>query len=289
MIKLEKNTSYINNWNLFSKSLILKENQNQNKKLFIVQNQNDLNNYIKIFDFLNLQYQIINSQANLIDLLFNKTWFYIINSEILEINIDKINQLKYNSLEFKVGETINQENIIKKLNTLNYNFNEYQNPASYNKKWDILNIYSKDNKKQYSISFWWDTIEEIIQITKIGEIRKDNIKLDNLYIWKADNIAENLKTNYSILDSILDNNFLIILDNLDFSKHYENIIKKAKNIISFDYLGNKKLIIKDLKISTPKIKNSIQLKEFLEKNKNITIYTKNPKTINNFINFNSLI
>ncbi len=288
MLKLEKNTSYINNWNLFSKSLILKENQNQYKKLFIVQNQNDLNNYSKIFDFLNIWYQVIDSQANLIDLLFNKDWFYIINSEILEINIDKINQLKYNSLELKTNETINYEETIKKLNTLNYSFNEYQNPASYNKKWDILNIYSKDNKKQYIISFWWDTIEEITQITKIWEIKKDTIKLDKLYIWKADNIAENLKTNYNILDSILDNDFLIILDNLDFYKYYEKIIKKAKNIISFDYLGNKNLIIKDLNITSPKIQTSLELKNILNKEKQINIFTKNIKTIQNFIDFNDI-
>jgi ADP-dependent phosphofructokinase/glucokinase len=48
------------------------------------------------------------------------------------------------------------------------------------------------------------------------------------------------------------------------------------------------LIIKDLEIKSPKIENSLQLKEFLEKNKNTIIYTKNPKTINNFIEYNNL-
>jgi transcription-repair coupling factor (superfamily II helicase) len=289
MIKLEKNTSYINNWNYFSKSLILKENKDLLKYvLFIVSSGKDLNNYEKLFEFLNIDFQTINSQENLIDYLFNKKWFYIINSEILENQIDKKNQLLYNSLNLKVWETINYEELIKKLNSLNFKFSEYENPSSFNKKWDILTINSSDFKKQYIISFWWDTIENITQIKKIWEIRKDKTNLDNVYIGKADKIQENIKNNNNILDNILDNNCLVILDNLDFDTNYDNIIKKSKDIISFDYLWNKKLIIKDLEIKSPKIENSLQLKEFLEKNKNTIIYTKNPKTINNFIEYNNL-
>ena len=289
MLKLQKNTSYINNWNYFSKSLILKENQDLLKSgLFIVSSEKDLNNYEKIFQFLNIDFQTINNQENLVDYFFNKSWFFIINSEILETQIDKTNQLIYNSLQLKVWENINYEELIKKLNALNFKFSEYENPATFNKKWDILTINSSDFKKQYVISFWWDTIEEITQIKKVWKVRKDRESLDKVYIGKADKIQENIKNNNSILDNIIDNNWLVILDNLDFYPHYEKLINSLKNIISFDYLGNKKLIIKDLEMTTPKIENSIGLKEYLEQNKDAIIYTKNPKTINNFIEYNNL-
>ena len=64
MLKLQKNTSYINNWNYFSKSLILKENKDLLKSsLFIVANDKDLNNYEKIFNFLNIDFQIIGKKG----------------------------------------------------------------------------------------------------------------------------------------------------------------------------------------------------------------------------------
>jgi len=289
MLKLQKNTSYINNWNYFSKSLILKENKDLLKSsLFIVANDKDLNNYEKIFNFLNIDFQIINNQQNLIDYLFNNSWFFIISAEILNQEIDEKKQLLFHSLHLKVWEAINLEDLIKKLNSLNFKFSEYQNPATFNKKWDILTINSSDWKKQYIISFWWDTIEEITQIKKVWEIRKDTNKIDSLYIWKADKIEKQDKNWQSILDSILDKNWLVILDNLDFDPNYEKIINSLENIISFDYLPNKKLNIVDLEITFPKIKNSIELKDFLEKNKNTTIYTKNPKTIKNFLKYNNL-
>ncbi len=289
MFKLQKNTSYINNWNYFSKSLILKENRDLLKSsLFIVPNDKDLNNYEKIFNFLNIDFQIINNHQNLVDYLFNNSWFFIISAEILNQEIDEKKQLIFHSLNLKIWETINYQDLIKKLNSLNFKFSEYQNPATFNKKWDILTINSADWKKQYIISFWGDTIEEITKIKKVWEIRKDTSKIDNLYIWKADKIEKQDKNWQNILDSILDKNWLVILDNLNFEQNYEKIINSLENIISFDYLANKKLNIIDLQITFPKIKNSIELKEFLEKNKNTTIYTKNPKTIKNFLDYNKL-
>ncbi len=289
MQKLEINKSYINSGNLFSKSLIIKQNQDFTSWIFIVWNDNELNNYKKIFDFLSIWYQIINSQANLIDFLYNNNWFFIINSEILNTKIDKKQQLLYKSLNLKTWKTIEYQELIKKLNQLNYKFNEYENPASFNKKWDILNIYSPDYKKQYIISFWWDTIEEIQEIIKVWEIRKDTKQLNNVYIWKAEQIEENNDSNNNILDSILDINKNIIIDNLDFDKNYSKIITKSKNLISFNYLAEKKLKIIDLEIIVPKIESSIDLKNhLLNTKKQIQIYTKKTKTISNFIEYNNL-
>ncbi len=288
MLKLQKNSSYINWNNIFFKSLVLKENKLQNS-LFIAL-EDKINLYTKIWDFLNIDYQIINSLDNLIDYIFNDNSFFIISSNLIEQKIDQKSQLLYNSIELKKWQNISQEELIKKLISLNYSYSEFEKSASYNKKWDTINIFSKDLKKEYKITFWWDIIDEIILIKKIWEIRKDTFNLDKIFIGKIDNLQEIEKSKTTILDIIIDKNWLVILDNLEFDNFYEELIKKLDNKISFDYIWNKNLKIIDLNLKVPKIENSINLKDFLEKNnkKEIIFYTKNKETIKNFLDFNNL-
>jgi hypothetical protein len=69
---MKKNISYINSANFFSKSTLLKNNQDKTIKLFIVETNKDLENYEKILDFLDVDFRILNNYETLNSLVFNK-------------------------------------------------------------------------------------------------------------------------------------------------------------------------------------------------------------------------
>jgi len=294
---MQENISYINSWNFFSKSMFLKEklktppNPLHEGGLLIVETNKDIENYEKIWDFLKIDFRIIDKLEWLQDLVFNKNWFFISSIEILEnLDINK-NQFEHFSIQIEKNKTYNLEEISKTLIDLWYSFSEYNNSWTFKKTWDILKIISPDSKKIYNISFWWDEVEEINVNWKI---RKE------IFIWKNEALTQSLPWGREVTADLW--NFLeiinsplqrgarggIILDNLNFSKYYDILCNNLENYSNFDYIPNKNLKIIDLEISIPNIKNTLELKQILENKKEIKIYTKNVKVINNFIEYNSI-
>lgn len=280
-MKLQKNTSYINTWNTFSKAMLLKKVNIENW-LIIVESDKDVHNYKKIFEYIWIDYREIDNYSIFIDLIFNQKWFFITNSLLCEIYFDKPSQIKYNSILLNINESIIIEELIKKLNDLWYKFCEYNNAWTYSKKWDILTITSTDNKKVYTISFWWEIIEEISD--------NKNNTYSKLYIWKNINIFDfNNSNSKNTIYDLLWNTIFTIIDSLDFNKNYENLTNNLKNYCSFDYVWNKNLIINNLEIKNIKINTLNEFKDILEnKNNNITIYTKSEKTIKQYLEYNNI-
>ncbi len=288
---MNKNISYINYGNIFSKSFFIKENLKEKSSLLITETNKDIENYEKIMSFLNMDFRVLNTYESLNDLVFNKSWFFITSLEILEnIELPK-NQLKHFSISLEKGWDYNLNELTKKLLELKFSFSEYENSWTFRKNWDIFKIISSDSKTKYEISFWWDTIEEIRVNSKIVE---------NINIWKNEPLTQSLPWGREVATNL--NNFLeiispenfIILDNLNFSKYYDILNEKIKNISSFDYIPNKNLKIIDLEITIPKIENTNELKETLTQSlpwgREVAteIYTKNTKVIENFIEYNSI-
>jgi transcription-repair coupling factor (superfamily II helicase) len=284
---MQENISYIHGWNFFSKSHILKNNIKSDCSLIIVENNKDLEIYERIFNFLDIKFRTLDTLENLGDLIFNKSWFFIASLEVLEnIKINK-NQLKHFSLELEKVQSYKLDDITKKLNELSYKFSEFENPWTFKKSWDTIKIISPDSKNKYEISFWGDEIEEIRVNSKVSE--KVNIWKNELLSISVDPHSSPLLEGEEIecfLDIISDDIF-IILDNLNFSKYYDILTNKLRNFSCFDYIANKNLEIIDLEIDTPKIKNTNELKDILNK-KNVSFYTKNTKTIKNFLEYNNI-
>lgn len=299
---MKNKISYINSWNSFSKSLFLKEDINNDCFLFIVENSKDVENYSKIFDFIKLNFRVINNYEALNDLVFNKiqkakelSWkstLYITSLDILNNIEHKKIQLEHFSVNLEKNKTYNFNELTKKLIDLNFKFSEYKNAWTFSKNWDIFSITTADSKNKYEISFWWETIEEI---------RKNWELIDKINIWKNSPILISpLKReitiewwnekNLNIFFEIIDPNTFVLLDNLNFSKYYEELTNKIGNFSSFDYIANKSLKIIDLEINSPKIDNTWELKSYLEKNNKliVKIYTKNTKVIKNFLEYNNI-
>jgi len=280
-IELTKQTSYINSWNFFSKSLIIKENLEENKKIvLIIDSEKNLNQYKKTFEYLKINYEQVENYSSLCNLIYNEiNWvFFVLNYKIKE-NIVKESQLLYFSQIIEKWQNYDIDEIIKKLTKIGYEFSEYSNSWTYKKSWDILSISDFSWNIEYKISFWGTSVEEILV---------NNISVEKIIIWWKNNIFnDNIKKESNLFNYLKSFNFFIILDSLDFSEFYEDKINNFDNFCSFDFVGNKSLKIKDLEIKTPIIENIDNLKEVLNK-ENIFIYTKNRKTIDNFINYNEL-
>lgn len=290
MFKLEKNTSYINSGNYFSKSLILqKQAWNHNSSFFLVESEKELENYKKILNYLFVPYKTLDNLSNIIDLSLNRSSLFLWTTIVLEKNFKILEQIKYESIYLKKDDNIDLDELIKKLVNLWYNFSEYGIKWSYKKSWDILSITSSDGKTKYDISFWWNTIEEINKTFIINEFKKETSNITEFYLW--DNISLN---DYEISDKktsdfldLLSNDTFKILDSLDFNNYYDKLNEKLDNYCSLDFVGNKKLNIKDLEINNLKIENIDDLKDILKKHKSI-IFTKSSQSIKNFLEYNDL-
>ena len=281
---IKKNISYINSWNFFSKSLFLKSSLKSICSLIIVESEKEVSIYEKIFNFLSINFRTLDKQESLNDLIFNKSEFFITSIEKIEnINTNK-NQLQHFSLEITKGQSYDLEQITKRLLELEYKFSDFENPGTFKKAWDTIRITSSDSKNNYEISFWGDEIEEIRLNSKVFE---------KINIWKNSNIKP-FTNNGQATEGIeqfletLDEETFVILDNLNFSIHYDKLTNKLENFTCIDYITNKDLNkVIDLEINVPKIKNTNELKEITKKKK-VTFYTKNEKTIKNFLEYNNI-
>jgi len=326
-IKLENRTSYTNSWNFFSKSLIIKENLEKIKKIaLIIDSEKSLNQYKKVFDYLKVSYEEIENYSSLCNLSYSNSWLFLILNYKLKEEIVKESQLLHFSLILEKWSSQWINNYVKKLSELWYEFSEYLNKGTYKKSWDVLNIVDFSWIREYKISFWWDSVEEILEkklknsLSTEGFSPLNNNKefnnLEKIIIWWSKNIFNDEVKKESNLQNYLKNlnssskegfypqgapriplnNWLITLDSLDFSEFYEENIKILNNVCSFDFIWNKNLSIKNLDIEIPIVENIENLKEILSsppweggaRGGNISIYTKKRKTIDNFIDYNEL-
>lgn len=284
-IKLENKKSYLSWGNYFSKSMILK---NQDEKiLLVVENDRISWIYEKLLNFFWKNLIKINKNSSLVDLVLNDSkWLFV--TTIDDLSNIKINpyELKKESLYLKKDLTYDLNELIWKLTKHWYTYNEFGNPWSYRKIGDLIYIISFDWKKEYKISFWDNTIENIWEKEKVEQIFFKDIELDEVYIWSSEKI--DLETWESLYLSIKDSKLLTIFDLLDFQKSYEFVTSKLDKFCTFDYIWQRNQVL-DLEIKDLDIDNIDNLREKLNENKEKIIFTKNKKLIENFTNLNNIL
>ncbi len=282
-LDIEKNKHYINYWSIFSRLLLLKNELSKNNTfLIVVENEKQLTSYLKISEYLRIKLHSLDNFSDFVNFTYNNTWKYIVLKDFFSLNYDNYSQLEYtNIFTIKVWEDINITEITKKLNEYWYHFSEFNSTWSFKVVWDILS-FTDLIWHITKISFWWDTIEEIIVDTQ-------NIK--QFSFWKNEclnffNLVA--KVNKDILDKIHNTDSLVIVDSLDFYSSYDELVKSLLNFIIFNSLTNNSNSI-DLGIDELYIENIDDFKLLLEQ-KDIKkyIFTKNRNTINNFLELNNL-
>ncbi len=273
-LKIEKNKHYINFGSIFSRLLLLKnELENTNSFLLVVENEKNIRSYIKTSEYLGIELNELNTVSDFVNLFFNESWEYIANKDIFHLKHDSLEQFKYkNLLELKVWDKIILTELTEKLHNFNYTFSEYDNKNSFKVLWDTLSI--TDNIwNTVKISLWENEIESISNWKNI------------FYIWN--NIWLEFSTKYNILLDLPDN-ILVILDSLDFYSSYDKISKNLTNFIIFNSLSDKDnytdLSINDLYLEKIDDFKFILEEKWIQK----YIFTKNKKTIHNFLDLNNL-
>jgi len=250
--------------------------------LIVVENEKNLNSYIKTSNFLNIELKELNNMSDLINFIYNKSWKFIVNKELFNLKIESFSQVEYkNLLKVSKWDNIEINEITKKLNELWYNFSEYDNEWTFNIVWDILSFTDLSGVIT-KISFWWDTIEDIFVTNKSSE---------NFYFWKNENLdfdSTNKKNNKEFIEKITNTDSLFILDSLDFYSSYDEVSSKLVNFITFNSLKENDSYI-NLGINDLYIDKLEDFKLILEE-KGIKkyIFTKNRTTINNFLELNNL-
>jgi transcription-repair coupling factor len=292
-LKIYKNKSYINSGNIFSKLLMLQKYFESEKSiLIIVENEKKINEYIKINNYLKNQklskkniYEL-NNISDLVNIIYNKKWIYITTKDLfsLEWNFHLLEEKNIFVIEKK--QNIEISSITKKLNDFHYTFSENENSGTFQITWDTLSFIDM-SWHHYKITFWWDNVDEIIDM-------EDKKNIESLFIWKNvpllyNNIQRNNDVNFSLKDKISVSHSMIILDSVDFCSEYDSIITDLNNFIDLSYLWNNKEKI-DLSVCDLCIESIEDLKNIL-KNKSYEgkyIFTKSIKTFKNFLELNNI-
>lgn len=282
-IKLQKNKHYINYSSIFSRLLLLKEElEKSDSFLIVVENEKILENYLKTSEYLKIKINPLNNLSDLINVTYNNAWKYIVTKDLFNIKLDNFSQIEYKSLfKIKVWENIQISDITKKISELWYSFSDYENRATYKIVWDILSFTDLSGNTT-KISFWWDTIEDIVSNTN---------KIEEFYFWKNEILDFNnieKKLSVEIKDKIADSGILIILDSLDFYSSYDIIEQDLNNYIIFNSLSNNDNYI-NLWITDLYLEKIDDFKNILEEKwTKKYIFTKNKNTIKNFLDLNNL-
>ncbi|MDD4151102.1 MAG: CarD family transcriptional regulator [Candidatus Gracilibacteria bacterium] len=284
---LQTNTHYKNIGNTLYKTNLIKDLQKSEENILLIcENEISKKEYIKIFSEFSIDFFDINNYSELINLISNKTGFFIVSNEIFSsIKENMYEILNKISINIEVGKNLDSDIFLKKLIELDYNFSDYDTNFSYKKSGDTITINLE--KYLYKISLWGDSVEEILLINKSN--LNFSKKLNSINIGKnKEIILENSSyLNKEIFESINKLGIKTIFDNLDFSSNYEDFLKENFNFIAFDSINSPKISQVDMKIKDLFIEDLEEFRGILKKG-NIKIYTKNKKAIENFLKYNEI-
>ncbi|MDD2908054.1 MAG: CarD family transcriptional regulator [Candidatus Gracilibacteria bacterium] len=281
--EIQKNKVYTQAGNIFSKLIFSKSILNNEACfLIVVENEKHISNYIKIAKYLGIKLDIMDNISDIINLVYNGIGTYIVTKDFFSLDIESKNQFEYkNIFSIKKGYNIAISELTKKLNSLEIIFNEYQNPNTFFISGDTLNFTDKSGQL-IKISFWDNEVDEIFIGSKL---------VYNYTFGLNKNVGlldSNRKTSEALLEIYKSRDIFTILDNIDFYSSFDDIFVNLKEYVVFSSLGNFDTSF-SLGFNDLVIHNIDELKAILE-DKTISkyIFTKNKKTINNFLNLNNL-
>ena len=287
---IDINNHYINSGNDFSKQLLIADFlQKQDRPvLYFLSDEKNLNKWEKIQKYLGNNFQILAYYSQLIDISHNKIWKYFSLTNICELSLPSSEyDINTNIISLNHWDEIQIDSITQKLHDFWYKHSDHGNSGTFFVQWDTLNFTNIWASHTLKITFWWDTIEDIFIIdsqTNSSSSRKSAFIWNNIMLESFDNKNIFLEENKIYL-----NGWINILDTLDFYKYFENLIWISQEFIAFQNFSQSKRKEINLWINDLFLDNIDDLKHLFE-NKQFTkkiIYTKNTKSVKNFIEYNN--
>lgn len=290
MFQLENNQKYIDNGNIFSQSLLINSASKESKKLVVFDNPEKVNIFLKIYRKIFHETEVFELYDNIsyMKFLSSSSGTFVCDYNFFYQDLPGEYEINKNTLNIKRLSSYNMQDIVGKLVDFGYKYSEYLSvPGTYKKEWDIISIKTYLSNNFYKISFFWDEVEEMLEIDENYKVLWDHQEIN---IFNSLTLLEKPKTrilNKKFLNSIDCQTYLVELDLVD---DYKNILLNLKNKINFKLIEDWDEI--SLWICEPKIESLDEFKELLESTRkekiyNIKIYTKNYKTLSNFLEFNS--
>lgn len=266
---------YLNTWNIFSRYFLISKNLDRS---LIVTDTKNIKNYLKIFTYFDQDIYEVDNLSHIIDFIKNNNCNYIVDSRIFNLNLNLTRHI-----ELQVWLTLDVDDFIKSLNDYNYEFRGYLEWWDYKKLWDTIHLRLLDSHYTIIISFFGDEIEEIIldfwdRSSSIGSIFIPII--EQIDFWD-----EFKDFNSRVYDELDSKN--IILDNIDISPIYKSFIWRDRTIY-LDILKSSKYDQDNLDIRDLHIDDIDQFRDLILWDDNISIYTKRPSTIYNFLDNSSI-
>ncbi len=282
-IKLQKNQVYTQAGNTFLKLVLLMPILKEEACfLVIVENDKNISSYLKIAENLGVKLDTMDNISDIINLIYNGKWNYIVSKDIFNLDLWDKKQFEYkNVFKIKKWDSIKISDFTKKLNELWYLFSEHQNPNTFFVSWDTFN-FTTSSWVLLKISFWWDEIDSIFLDKEI---------IDEYTFW-ANLSLNNLEYTSDIKETFLslykEKEIFTVLDSIDYYSSFDYIFEDLKSYIVFASLWNNSQN-KDLWFTDLVLHNVDEFRNLLQdKSKTKFVITKNKKTINNFLNLNNL-
>ena len=226
----------------------------------------------------------------------NKIDILVLTIEALMQNIIPKKVLYKNSMNFKVGDTINIEHLKQKLLDLGYERNDLiDGRGQFSIRGGIIDI-SISEKKGIRLELWGDDIDsirkfDILSQRSIEMVETCQINPAHEYIleYPLDEVIKNIESNQNNLktNSAEDVELIRAGDYLSkIDKYYNSFYSTKSNIL--DYLDKFVIVLDEFgkikqRIDTIKIENKNLINNLIDKNKSV------PDAISNIIDFNEPI
>jgi transcription-repair coupling factor (superfamily II helicase) len=287
MIKLKKGTSYLKSGNIFSRVFLIGKNLDS-KNMIIFDKDEDLKSFSKIWKYFGFPgFTEVNDNGWILRFINSIDWIYFTTKDIFESKEITIYDLDKNTIDLVRWKTFDFENLLKNLTDFSYKHSAHLGAEwSFNREWDTINIRLDDSGNTYKISFFWDEIDEILKLVNndVHSVEKlDRIKISN-NSFVSSNKEKLLIDNLDLF--LKSNDYHTYLIWVDFWMHKEELSKKLKPTVFSDLPAHNAV---DINIESFSVSSIQELLDTLKDvNRNIKIYTKNSRTIHNFIDYNDL-
>lgn len=286
MFQLKTNTSYINSWNMFSRVFIVNSNL-KSKNIILFDTIEDLHIFGKIWNFLwYKKYFEIHNLSEVLSFYNTNSGIYLATKDIFELNYLSSYEVDKNTVELIRWHNYNIEDLLKKLIEFSFKFsNHLSSFGSYNREWDIVNIRPTLENITIKISFFWDEVDEILVVdNETWEYKKENI------YRLSPKLLETKESKKHILENIAEvkkyfSNTQIFLISMDFWEWTDIVRNNFEPIILRDTPSENSI---NLWITNLSLSNIEELINILKENNTKKIYTKNVRTMTNFLEYNNI-
>lgn len=230
---------------------------------------------------------MVEKLGDFLEFLNSGVWVFFGCKDIFDLAYVSEYEIEKNTISLVKNEVQNSDEIIKKLLDFGYKYSSHLwKSGSYNKEWDILNIYPKMWNTGVKVSFFWDEIDDILEV----DFNNSKIiqKIDKFKITNSNySTEENKNTLINNLDKYAkffknSKTFLIWLDFYD----WISVLQKNLNPIVLSETPSESAT--NLEINPFSVNTIGELIDILKSKNQVKIYTKNEKTITKFLEFNNI-